>query len=169
MSLLPLLPLLLVNSSSFPVPEGSMEARTALHAAVQSYQQQQEQGGSRLPTVVAKSKLLQDLVWHGTTTCAFVFDHGILVAVDSRASMGKLIIFITCTKVIWSPISRLRFSLSHPTQGSYIGSSATEKVLPVSPHILATMAGGAADCAFWIRHLAMQVGGEPTRTNPFHS
>lgn len=42
--------------------------------------------------------------------------------------------------------------------GSYIGSGATEKVLPVSRHILATMAGGAADCAFWIRHLAMQVG-----------
>lgn len=41
--------------------------------------------------------------------------------------------------------------------GSYIGSGATEKVLPVSRHILATMAGGAADCAFWIRHLAMQV------------
>lgn len=43
------------------------------------------------------------------------------------------------------------------TPGSYIGSGATEKVLPVSRHILATMAGGAADCAFWIRHLAMQV------------
>lgn len=27
----------------------------------------------------------------------------------------------------------------------------------MSRHILATMAGGAADCAFWIRHLAMQV------------
>ncbi len=49
-------------------------------------------------------------------------------------------------------------SRTHNTTGSYIGSGATEKVLPVSRHILATMAGGAADCAFWIRHLAMQVG-----------
>lgn len=48
---------------------------------------------------------------------------------------------------------------NHPNSnaGTYIGSGATEKVLPVSRHILATMAGGAADCAFWIRHLAMQV------------
>ncbi len=59
-----------------------------MHVALQSYHAQQEQGGTRLPTVVAKAKLLQDLVWHGTTTCAFVFQHGILVAVDSRASMG---------------------------------------------------------------------------------
>jgi hypothetical protein len=26
----------------------------------------------------------------------------------------------------------------------------------VSKHILGTMAGGAADCSFWLRHLAMQ-------------
>ncbi len=32
-----------------------------------------------------------DKVWHGTTTCAFVFDHGVLVAVDSRASMGACV------------------------------------------------------------------------------
>lgn len=99
-----------------------MGVRSSLHVALSSYQEQQVG-----ETHIARSKLLDDHVFHGTTTCAFVFDHGILVAVDSRASMG-----------------------------SYIGSSATEKVLPVSQHILATMAGGAADCAFWIRHLAMQ-------------
>lgn len=27
-------------------------------------------------------------MYHGTTTCSFVFKEGILVAVDSRASMG---------------------------------------------------------------------------------
>ncbi|CAB1114609.1 unnamed protein product [Ectocarpus sp. CCAP 1310/34] len=30
-------------------------------------------------------------------------------------------------------------------------------VIPVSEHILGTMAGGAADCTFWLRYLGMQV------------
>lgn len=64
---------------------------------------------------------------HGTTTLAFVFNGGVLVAVDSRASMG-----------------------------SYIGSGSVEKVIKISKHILGTMAGGAADCSFWERHLAMR-------------
>ncbi|CAM9948193.1 unnamed protein product [Discosporangium mesarthrocarpum] len=65
---------------------------------------------------------------HGTTTVAMVFDGGIIVAVDSRASMG-----------------------------SFVGSRTTMKVIPVSDHILGTMAGGAADCTFWLRYLGMQV------------
>jgi len=65
---------------------------------------------------------------HGTTTLAFIFDHGVLVAVDSRASMG-----------------------------SYIGSGAVKKVIPISRWLLGTMAGGAADCSFWERNLALQV------------
>lgn len=64
---------------------------------------------------------------HGTTTLAFVFDLGVLVAVDSRASMG-----------------------------SYIGSGTVKKVIPISNFLLGTMAGGAADCSFWERNLAMQ-------------
>jgi len=64
---------------------------------------------------------------HGTTTLAFCFDHGVLVAVDSRASMG-----------------------------SYIGSGSVDKVIKISPYILGTMAGGAADCSFWERNLAIQ-------------
>lgn len=31
------------------------------------------------------------------------------------------------------------------------------QVIPVSDHILGTMAGGAADCTFWLRYLGMQV------------
>lgn len=31
------------------------------------------------------------------------------------------------------------------------------QVIPVSEHILGTMAGGAADCTFWLRYLGMQV------------
>jgi len=64
---------------------------------------------------------------HGTTTLAFVFKLGVLVAVDSRASMG-----------------------------SYIGSGTVKKVIPISNFLLGTMAGGAADCSFWERNLAMQ-------------
>ncbi|CAG8747103.1 17613_t:CDS:2 [Acaulospora morrowiae] len=61
---------------------------------------------------------------HGTTTLAFKFQNGIVVAVDSRASAG-----------------------------SYIASQTVKKVIEINPHLLGTMAGGAADCAFWEREL----------------
>jgi 20S proteasome subunit beta 5 len=67
-------------------------------------------------------------VFHGTTTLAFVYGGGIIAAVDSRASLGKL-----------------------------VGSRTTDKVLPVSKFILGTMAGGAADCSYWIRALSTRV------------
>ena len=63
----------------------------------------------------------------GTTTMAFLFNEGVLVAVDSRASMG-----------------------------SYIGSGTVKKVIKISPFLLGTMAGGAADCSFWERNLARE-------------
>lgn len=61
---------------------------------------------------------------HGTTTLGFVFQGGIIIAVDSRASMG-----------------------------SYIGSGTVKKVIEINEFLLGTMAGGAADCSFWERHL----------------
>ena len=61
---------------------------------------------------------------HGTTTLSFCFQGGIIAAVDSRASIGN-----------------------------FVGSKTVQKVLPVSRNILGTMAGGAADCSFWIRFL----------------
>jgi len=64
---------------------------------------------------------------HGTTTLGFIFNGGVLLAVDSRASMG-----------------------------SYIGSNSVRKVLHISKFLLGTMAGGAADCSFWERNLAWQ-------------
>ena len=63
-------------------------------------------------------------VMHGTTTISFTFKDGIICAVDSRASMGN-----------------------------YVGSKTTQKVLPVSKTILGTMAGGAADCTYFLRWL----------------
>eukprot|EP00741_Cyanophora_paradoxa_P011207 tig00020554_g10827.t1 len=63
---------------------------------------------------------------HGTTTLGFVFKHGVLIAVDSRASMGK-----------------------------YISSQSVKKVIEINPYLLGTMAGGAADCQYWERYLGM--------------
>jgi 20S proteasome subunit beta 5 len=64
---------------------------------------------------------------HGTTTLAFRFQGGVIVCVDSRASMG-----------------------------SYIGSGTVKKVIEINPFLLGTMAGGAADCMFWERYLGME-------------
>ncbi|XP_077982677.1 proteasome subunit beta type-5-like [Glandiceps talaboti] len=64
---------------------------------------------------------------HGTTTLAFKFQHGVVIAVDSRA-----------------------------TAGPYIASQTVKKVIEINPYLLGTMAGGAADCSFWERVLAQQ-------------
>ncbi|XP_070575932.1 proteasome subunit beta type-5-like [Ptychodera flava] len=64
---------------------------------------------------------------HGTTTLAFKFQHGVIVAVDSRA-----------------------------TAGPFIASQTVKKVIEINPYLLGTMAGGAADCSFWERVLAQQ-------------
>jgi 20S proteasome subunit beta 5 len=66
---------------------------------------------------------------HGTTTLAFIFAGGIVVAVDSRASLG-----------------------------GFVGSKTTQKVLPIHSHMIGTMAGGAADCMIWIRKLRCEAG-----------
>jgi len=64
---------------------------------------------------------------HGTTTLGFIFEGGVIIAVDSRASMG-----------------------------SYISSQTVKKVIEINPFLLGTMAGGAADCQFWERNLGRQ-------------
>ncbi|KAG8834386.1 Proteasome subunit beta type-5 [Serendipita sp. 400] len=64
---------------------------------------------------------------HGTTTLAFRFKGGIIVAVDSRA-----------------------------TAGSYIASGTVKKVIEINKYLLGTMAGGAADCQFWETYLGIQ-------------
>lgn len=63
----------------------------------------------------------------GTTTLAFEFQGGVLVAVDARATMGP-----------------------------FISSNDVRKVIEVNEFILGTMAGGAADCMFWEKYVAMQ-------------
>ena len=64
---------------------------------------------------------------HGTTTLGFIFEHGVVIAVDSRAS-----------------------------QGPYISSQTVKKVIEINPYLLGTMAGGAADCQFWQRNLGIK-------------
>ncbi|KYQ92684.1 proteasome subunit beta type 5 [Tieghemostelium lacteum] len=61
---------------------------------------------------------------HGTTTLAFVYKGGVVVTVDSKS-----------------------------TQGPYVASRTVKKVIEITPTLLGTMAGGAADCSFWEREL----------------
>ena len=63
----------------------------------------------------------------GTTCLAFLYQGGVVVAVDSRAS-----------------------------QGPFVGSQTVYKVIEINPRLLGTMAGGAADCQYWERNLATQ-------------
>ncbi|KAK5628298.1 hypothetical protein RRF57_004013 [Xylaria bambusicola] len=56
---------------------------------------------------------------HGTTTLAFRFQGGIIVATDSRA-----------------------------TAGNWIASQTVKKVIEINSCLLGTMAGGAADCQY---------------------
>ncbi|GFU22471.1 proteasome subunit beta type-5 [Nephila pilipes] len=61
----------------------------------------------------------------GTTTLAFRYQGGVIVAVDSRA-----------------------------TGGSFINSNEVEKIIAINDYLLGTMAGGAADCVYWERILS---------------
>ncbi|KAI0761464.1 proteasome component pts1 [Irpex lacteus] len=64
---------------------------------------------------------------HGTTTLAFRYQGGVIVAVDSRA-----------------------------TAGSYIASGTVKKVIEINPYLLGTLAGTAGDCQYWETYLGMQ-------------
>ncbi|KAJ9468022.1 Proteasome subunit beta type-5 [Diplonema papillatum] len=63
----------------------------------------------------------------GTTTLAFVYQGGVIVAVDSRASTGQ-----------------------------YIASGTVQKVIEINTFMLGTLAGGAADCQYWQRVLGQE-------------
>ena len=62
---------------------------------------------------------------HGTTTLAFICRAGIIISVDSRASIGN-----------------------------FIGSPGVKKIIEINSYLVGTMAGGAADCFFWERNLS---------------
>jgi len=77
-----------------------------------------------LQNVFAHSDVAPIEMAHGTTTLGFVFNEGIIIAVDSRSTMGP-----------------------------YVASQTVKKVIEINPYLLGTMAGGAADCSFWEREL----------------
>lgn len=62
----------------------------------------------------------------GTTTLGFKFNGGVIIAVDSRASMG-----------------------------AFVSDETVRKIIEINGYLLGTMAGGAADCQFWERYLGM--------------
>ncbi|TBU08349.1 subunit beta type-5 of proteasome [Hamiltosporidium magnivora] len=65
--------------------------------------------------------------FYGTTTLAFIFSGGMVIAVDSRA-----------------------------TSGPYIASQTVNKVIEVNKYLLGTMAGGAADCFYWEKLMGIE-------------
>ena len=94
---------------------------------------------------------------HGTTTLGFVFKHGIIMAVDSRASMGTYICMpLACSATLgsWHTLLYCTYLTWHVPAAS----QTVKKVIEINPYLLGTMAGGAADCQFWLRNLGMQVG-----------
>jgi len=87
-------------------------------------------GEAEEPSSVPREKVDSSLLkmLHGTTTLGFMYQGGVIISVDSRSTMGK-----------------------------YVSSGTVMKVLTINPYLLGTMAGGAADCAFWERELGMRI------------
>ncbi|XP_034667039.1 proteasome subunit beta type-5 [Drosophila subobscura] len=64
---------------------------------------------------------------HGTTTVGFVYQGGIVLCADSRLC-----------------------------NGINVCSQKMNKIVPISKHIVGTLAGGAADCKYWYRVLTRE-------------
>eukprot|EP00955_Chlamydomonas_euryale_P093604 364794-Chlamydomonas_euryale.AAC.14 len=116
---------------------------------------------------------------HGTTTLGFIFEHGVIIAVDSRATMGSYICkcaWSACVLPHSSWLSLFRHAVTHGRESrsqngfpvlqhlpsvitcipSFAASQTVKKVIEINPYLLGTMAGGAADCQFWQRNLGTQ-------------
>ncbi|XP_074598210.1 proteasome beta5 subunit [Brevipalpus obovatus] len=63
----------------------------------------------------------------GTTTMSFKYKNGIVVCCDSRA-----------------------------TGGDFIYSKTVHKIIPINKNLIGTMAGGAADCSYWLRVMSVR-------------
>lgn len=117
---------------------------------------------------------------HGTTTLAFKFQHGLIVAVDSRASAGNYIgecVFFSWQNLgSWALLSAGAQHL-HQSGARYCfrthrescgvipplpkrhllpGTLTVNKVIEMNPYLLGTMSGCAADCQYWERLLAKE-------------
>ncbi len=80
---------------------------------------------------------------HGTTTLAFKFAKGVVIAVDSRATAGPYI-----GKLIFHCFILMLLHIN-----ACVASGTVKKVIEINPYLLGTMAGGAADCSYWEREL----------------
>jgi len=100
---------------------------------------------------------------HGTTTLGFIFQGGVIIAVDSRATMGSYIcesmrIFTRVDHSWWYDLHGMIVNANEywrPFPRS-AASQTVKKVIEINPYLLGTMAGGAADCQFWQRNLGQQ-------------
>ena len=108
---------------------------------------------------------------HGTTTLAFKFQHGVIVAVDSRATAGSWIgEWLASTMqaereeeegaeerggLATTPHKHI-FHHQRINLFFFLASQTVKKVIEINPYLLGTMAGGAADCSYWERQLAYE-------------
>ncbi|KAA1088804.1 Proteasome subunit beta type-5 [Puccinia graminis f. sp. tritici] len=93
---------------------------------------------------------------HGTTTLAFRFQHGIIVAVDSRATAGSYIASGTVKKGQSYPLISYLKLHSNPLVSRLVTWIYVYIVIEINPFLLGTMAGGAADCQYWETYLGIQ-------------
>lgn len=105
----------------------------------------------------------------GTTTLAFIFKEGVMVAADSRASMGGYIcmfylhnggdsISFLLALVLLCLIVQVMLTFWFVFLFCSISASqSVKKIIEINPYMLGTMAGGAADCQFWHRNLGIKV------------
>lgn len=110
------------QNSEFSIPHGALQSPNSFEVPYNFDPATQLQ-----PLSTGGSQDIKINFDHGTTTLAFKFKHGVIVAVDSRA-----------------------------TAGQWIASQTVKKVIEINPYLLGTMAGGAADCSYWERVLAKQ-------------
>ncbi|KAF4664327.1 Proteasome subunit beta type-5 [Perkinsus chesapeaki] len=74
---------------------------------------------------------------------------------DIKARSGRLMNFNKGKLLAKVPgkVGATRYHYTWASMGSYVSSQTVRKVLHITDRLIGTMAGGAADCQFWERHL----------------
>ena len=117
----------LYNSPQFMTPLFRNQIQFSMPQGTLPFQQQFHKDLQKQKTQSKDIKRLMDFS-KGTTTLGFKFQGGVLLAVDSRASMGD-----------------------------FNASEEVLKFIPITSKMIGTMAGGAADCLFWEENLGRMV------------
>ena len=79
-----------------------------------------------------------------------------MVSVDSRSTQGSYIGAPPARRLFSSSFSAFYTSRPTPLFPRPTASQSVKKIIEINPYLLGTMAGGAADCAYWERNLGMQ-------------